>query len=94
VRHFSVYTNLGQSEKTGDERRSLNQMYGVTWSEIGHTGLRATRNFSKFDSSFAQGQLSSPVPVSPARGSRPVGRASGQPILRLALHGQQPGTVL
>jgi hypothetical protein len=55
VRHFSVYTNLGQSKKTGDERRSLNQMYGVTWSEIGHTGLRADAHYSKFDSSFAQG---------------------------------------
>jgi hypothetical protein len=55
VRHFSVYTNLGQSEKTGDDRRSLNQMYGVTWSEIGHTGLRADAHYSKFDSSFAQG---------------------------------------
>jgi len=55
VRHFSVYTTLGQSEKTGDQRRSLNQMYGVTWSEIGHTGLRADAHYSKFDSSFAQG---------------------------------------
>lgn len=55
VRHFSVYTNLGQSEKTGDDHRSLNQMYGVTWSEIGHTGLRADAHYSKFDSSFAQG---------------------------------------
>ena len=55
VRHFSVYTNLGQSEKTGDDRRSLNQMYGVTWNEIGHTGIRADAHYSKFDSSFAQG---------------------------------------
>jgi len=55
VRHFSVYTNVGQSEKTRDDRRSLNQMYGVTWSEIGHTGLRADAHYSKFDSSFAQG---------------------------------------
>ena len=41
VRHFSVYTTFGQSEKTGDVRGSLNQMYGITWSEIGRTGLRA-----------------------------------------------------
>lgn len=55
VRHFSLYTSLGQSEKTGDERRSLNQMYGVTWSEIGNTGIRVDAHYSKFDSSFARG---------------------------------------
>ncbi len=55
LRHFSVYTTLGQSEKTGDVRGSLNQMYGITWGEIGRTGLRADVHHSKFDSSFAQG---------------------------------------
>jgi hypothetical protein len=55
VRHFFVYTTLGQSEKTGDVRRSLNQMYGITWNEIGRSGLRADVHYSKFDSSFAQG---------------------------------------
>jgi hypothetical protein len=55
VRHFAVYTSLGRSEKTGDGRRSLNQMYGITWSEIGRTGLRADIHYSRFDSSFAQG---------------------------------------
>jgi len=55
VRHFAVYTSLGRSEKTGDVRRSLNQMYGVTWSEIGRSGLRADVHYSRFDSSFAQG---------------------------------------
>jgi len=55
VRHISVYTTLGQSEKTGDARRSLNQMYGITWNEIGRTGIRADAHYSKFDSLFAQG---------------------------------------
>jgi hypothetical protein len=55
VRPFAVYTTLGQSDKTGDTKRSLNQMYGVTWSEIWRTGIRADLHYSKFDSSFARG---------------------------------------
>ncbi len=55
VRHFALYTTLGQSDKTGDARHSLNRMYGVTWSDIGHTGIRADLRYSKFDSSFARG---------------------------------------
>ena len=30
-------------------------MYGVTWSEIGHSGFRADLHYSRFDSSFARG---------------------------------------
>jgi hypothetical protein len=55
VRQLSVYTTLGQSDKTGDAKRSLNQMYGLTWNEIWRTGIRADIHYSKFDSSFAQG---------------------------------------
>jgi hypothetical protein len=55
VRNFAVYTTFGQSDKSGDEKRSLNQMYGLTWSEIWRTGLRADLHYSKFDSSFARG---------------------------------------
>jgi hypothetical protein len=55
VKHFAVYTTLGQSDKTGDARHSLNQMYGVTWNGIGNSGIRADLHYSKFDSSFARG---------------------------------------
>ncbi len=55
VKNFAIYTSLGQSDKTGDARRSLNQLYGITWSEIWRTGIRADLHYSKFDSSFAQG---------------------------------------
>lgn len=54
-RHFTVYTTIGQSDKTGDQQRSLNQMYGLAWSEIWHTGIRADMRYSKFDSPFARG---------------------------------------
>ena len=56
VRNITVYTTLGQSDKTGDARHSLNQMYGVTWSNVARTGIRADVHYSKFDSSFARGE--------------------------------------
>jgi hypothetical protein len=55
VRHFFLYTTLGQSDRTGDSKRTLNWMQGLTWDEIGRTGLRADFRYSRFDSSFAQG---------------------------------------
>jgi hypothetical protein len=55
VKHYWVYTTLGQSDKTGDTRRTLNQMYGFTVDEIAHTGMRADLHYSKFDSSFGRG---------------------------------------
>ncbi len=55
IRNFAVYTTIGRSDKTGDVNQSLNQMYGFTWNEIGHTGIRADVHYSKFDSSFARG---------------------------------------
>jgi hypothetical protein len=66
ARNVAVYSTIGQSDKTGDLKRSLNQMYGVTWNEIGHTGIRCDVHYSKFDSSFARGDyrvlsLSRPV---------------------------------
>jgi len=55
LRHCAVYTTIGQSDRTGDVKRSLNQMYGATWSDIWRTGIRADLHYSKFDSSFARG---------------------------------------
>jgi hypothetical protein len=55
LRNVTLYTTLGASQKTGDAHRSLNQMYGATWSEIARTGLRADYHYSKFDSNFAKG---------------------------------------
>ncbi len=55
VKHFAVYTSVGHSDKTGDVRRSLNQLYGVTWNDIARTGIRADIHYSKFDSPFARG---------------------------------------
>jgi AMIN domain len=55
TRYFTLYTTLGASEKTGDAHRSLNEMFGATWNEIAHTGLRADFRYSQFDSNFGNG---------------------------------------
>jgi len=55
IRHFFIYTTIGQSDKTGDTTHSLNQAYGIAWSEIWRTGIRADLHYSKFAGSFAQG---------------------------------------
>jgi len=55
AKNLVVYSTLGRSEKTGDVKRSLNQMYGFTLKDIRHTGIRADVHYSKFDSSFARG---------------------------------------
>ncbi len=52
---FTVYSSLGRSDRTGDTRRSLNRMYGVTKSDIFRTGIRADARYSRFDSAFGSG---------------------------------------
>jgi len=54
-RHISVYNSLGRNNRSGDERSSWNQMYGVTVGQIWRTGIRADVRFSHFDSSFGRG---------------------------------------
>jgi hypothetical protein len=57
-RYFTLYTTLGTSKKTGDARRSLDEMFGATLNEIARTGLRADFHYSKFDSNFGTGHYS------------------------------------
>ena len=54
-RRISVYTNLGQSSRTGDSKSSWNQLYGVTFGELGKSGIRADLRYSRFNSSFGSG---------------------------------------
>jgi hypothetical protein len=51
-----LYTTLGGSEKTGDERESMNQMYGIAGSEILRSEMHAGFHYSKFDSNFGPGE--------------------------------------
>ena len=53
--HIGLYASLGRSNRTGDQRNSWNQMYGITFGRIWRTGIRADARYSKFDSSFGSG---------------------------------------
>ena len=55
IKHVALYATIGQSDKSGDSRKTQNLGYGVTWSEIGHTGLRADVHYSRFASPYASG---------------------------------------
>jgi hypothetical protein len=52
---ISLYNNFGQSSKSGDAHNSFNQLYGLTLGRIWKTGLRGDVRYSKFNSSFGQG---------------------------------------
>lgn len=56
---LSLYSSLGRSDRSGDARRSLNQMYGVTFAGIWRTGIRADARYSRFDSAFGRGSYRS-----------------------------------
>ncbi len=53
--HIGVYSSLGRSHRTGDERDSWNYMEGITFGRIWRTGIHADVRYSKFDSSFGSG---------------------------------------
>jgi hypothetical protein len=50
-----VYTDIGQSSRTGDTSTAWNQMYGITFGELGKTGFQADYHYSQFSSSFGSG---------------------------------------
>jgi len=54
--HISVSTNIGKSKSSNDTSNSWNQMYGLTFGEIKKTGLQLDLRYTKFNSSFGQGQ--------------------------------------
>jgi len=56
-RFVTLGVMLNQGSKTGDAKRSLNQIYSVTWNQIPHTSVRADLRYSKFVSPFCQGNL-------------------------------------
>ncbi len=52
---ISLYSTVGRTARTGDARKSINQMYGITLGRIWLIGLRADARYSTFDSSFGRG---------------------------------------
>jgi hypothetical protein len=55
VKQISLYTTLGESNRSGDAKRSLNQLYGIALGKVPWLGLRADAHYSKFNSSFGGG---------------------------------------
>jgi hypothetical protein len=55
VKQVWVYTDIGQSSRTGDATGSLNQAFGVTFNRIPRLGLRTDLHYSRFNSSFGTG---------------------------------------
>jgi hypothetical protein len=55
VKQIFVYTELGRSNRTGDAKNSLNEMYGITLGRVPWIGIRADGRYSRFNSSFGDG---------------------------------------
>ena len=51
--HLSSYFSVGRSNNSSDPKSSLNDLIGITMSNIWKTGLQADVRYSKFDSAFA-----------------------------------------
>jgi hypothetical protein len=54
-RRIGLYTNIGRSDRSGDTRYSLNQMYGLLIGNIAGSGIRADLRYSQFSSAFGRG---------------------------------------
>jgi hypothetical protein len=59
LKRISVYTSLGRSKASSDQKHSLNQGYGISFGRLWNTGLTADMHYSKFDSAFGSGQYES-----------------------------------
>jgi hypothetical protein len=52
---IAVSTDLGRSKNSTDAATSWNQMYGLSFGDIRNTGLQLDLRYTKFNSSFGQG---------------------------------------
>jgi hypothetical protein len=52
---IAVYSNFGESRRTGDKRGTLNQSYGVVFRDFYQTKIRADFRYSTFNSAFGNG---------------------------------------
>ena len=52
---IAISTDIGRSKNNTDTASSWNQMYGLTFGEIRNTGLQLDLRYTKFNSSFGQG---------------------------------------
>ncbi len=55
-KHITLYTSLGRSKASADQKNSLNEGFGITFGKLWNTGLIADLHYSKFNSSFGSGE--------------------------------------
>jgi hypothetical protein len=55
-KRITLYTSLGRSKASADQKGSLNQGYGISFGNLWSTGLSADLHYSKFNSSFGSGE--------------------------------------
>jgi hypothetical protein len=55
VKNIFVYSQLGRSNRSGDVKSSLNQLYGLTFANLPLIHVRADVHYTKFDSAFGSG---------------------------------------
>lgn len=58
-KHISLYTSIGRSKASTDTQKSLNESYGITFGNLGNTGLFLDLHYTQFNSSFGSGQYES-----------------------------------
>ena len=58
-KHVSLYAALGNSKGSTDTKSSLNDAFGVSFGNLGRTGLSLDLHYSKFNSSFGSGSYES-----------------------------------
>jgi hypothetical protein len=59
LKQVFLYSSVGNSNRSGDAKHSLNQLYGLTFNRLPWWGLRADAHYSRFSSSFADGSYRS-----------------------------------
>ena len=55
-KRITLYTSLGRSKASADQKDSLNEGFGITFGKLWNTGLIADLHYSKFNSSFGSGE--------------------------------------
>jgi hypothetical protein len=55
----TVYTNVGRSSRSGDNKPSWNKMFGLGFRDVFHTGIHTDFHYTQFDSSFGKGAYKS-----------------------------------
>jgi hypothetical protein len=54
-----LYTQFGQSNRSGDARNSLNELYGITFGRLPWIHIGADAHYSRFNSTFGSGYYES-----------------------------------